>query len=408
MSDGATVLFVDGSSGASGDMILGALVDLGVPLARIRRGLEGLPLEGWTLRSRRLVRCGLAARKVDVGVRAKDARGRGWKAIERILRRAGLEPAVRDRSLAIFRRLIEAEAEAHGVPFDEAHLHEVGGIDAIVDVVGCCIGLGHLDPARIVVSPLTTGFGSVRCDHGTYPVPGPATLLLLRGVPARAGEIEVERLTPTGAAILTTIADEWGPMPAMQPRVVGHGAGTRDLGETPNVLRMVLGEDLSIPESPGSVAAPSVVVLECDVDDMTPQDLAHAAEGLLAAGALDATTAPLTMKKGRSGHRLTVLARPDDADALARRILTDTSTLGLRYRSDRRIELAREIRRVRTRFGVVRVKLGFLDGRRVQSWPEFDDCAEAARHHGVPLREVRQSALEALDRPSSAARRRRG
>lgn len=392
MSKRGSVLFVDASAGASGDMFLGGLVDLGVPLAHIRRGLEGLSLEGWTLRSRRIVRCGLAARKVDVRVRNARHEARGWKAIQRILRRAKLDPAVRARSLAIFRRLIEAEAEAHGEAADEVHLHEAGGIDAIVDVVGACIGLQRLDPERIVVSPATTGFGTVRCAHGVYPVPGPATLLLLRGVPVQAGTVEAERLTPTGAAILTAVADDWGPMPPMRPKTVGYGAGERDLGDTPNMLRMVLGDS----PAPHGGSGPDVVVVECDVDDMTPQALAFAAEELLRAGALDVSTVPLIMKKGRSGHRLTVLARPADAGTLSRRVLTETSTLGLRFRSENRIELEREIRSVKTVYGAVRVKLGYLDGKLVQSWPEYEDCATLARRRGVPLRLVQRAALNAV------------
>jgi uncharacterized protein (TIGR00299 family) protein len=385
------MLFIDASAGASGDMILGALVDLGVPLARIRRAVQSLDLDGWTLRSRRVVRCGIAARKVDVRVRGKQP-ARGWKALSRIVKGGDLEAAVRRRALAIFRRLIEAEAEAHGQPKERIHLHEAGGADAIIDVVGACVGLEHLAPARIVVSPMTTGFGSVRCDHGRYPVPGPATLALVRGFPVRAGSIEVERLTPTGAAILTGIADAWGQLPAMRPRAIGYGSGDRDLGDRPNLLRMVLGEEgRPATRPPGEVA-----VLTCTIDDATPQSLAFACERLLEAGALDVTTGALTMKKGRAGHQLTVLARPGEWEDLARRMLEETSTIGLRVRYEQRVELERAVRKVATRFGTIRVKLSSLEGRVLQAWPEYDDCAAAARRHDVPLDRVQRAALQKI------------
>jgi uncharacterized protein (TIGR00299 family) protein len=384
-------LFIDASAGASGDMILGALVDLGVPLAHIRRALNSLPLEGWTMRSRKITRCGIAGRKVDVRVKA-DQPGRGWRAIRSIIKRAGLEPAVRERCLAIFRRLIEAEATVHGLPFEKVHLHEAGAADAIIDVVGACVGLERLAPSRIVVSPMTTGFGTVRCAHGDYPVPGPATLLLVRGAPVSAGAIEAERLTPTGAAILTGIADDWGNLPAMKPLSAGYGAGDRELGSAPNMLRMVLGEvDL-----PAAGPAGKVVVIECTIDDATPQSLAHACERLLEAGALDVFTTAVTMKKGRAGHQLTVMARPQLFEELVRLIFEETTTIGLRYRVQERCELERSLRRVRTPFGQVAVKVAKFGGEAVQAWPEYDDCAEAARRHGVPLRRVQEAALSAL------------
>jgi uncharacterized protein (TIGR00299 family) protein len=388
------VLFVDATSGASGDMVLGALVDLGVPLSRIREALNSLPLEGWTLRSRSITRCALAARKIDVRVRGQQPH-RGWRALKKVVEDGDLPPGVRRRSLAIFRRLIEAEAKAHGRPATKVHLHEAGGTDAIIDVVGACVGLEYLAPRRIVVSPMTTGYGTVRCAHGVYPVPGPATLELVRGFPVRAGEIEIERLTPTGAAILTQIADEWGNLPAMRPRAIGYGAGDHDLGDTPNLLRMVLGGgDDSLSRPDGVVA-----VLECTVDDATPQALAFAVQRLLETGALDAFITPVTMKKGRPGHHLTVLARAENWQELARRVFEHTSTIGLRYRVDGRVELQRSLRTVTTRYGRVAVKTAALDGRVVQAWPEYEDCAALARRHEVPLNRVQEAALRQLRLP---------
>lgn len=406
MSGTRRILFVDASAGASGDMVLGALVDVGVPLARIREALATLPLRGFRIASRRVTRAGLTLRRIEVSVTAPQP-ARDWADLSGILRKGKLEPAVRDRALAIFRRLVEAEAEVHGLPVDRVHLHEAGAVDAIVDVVGAAVGLAHLAPDRIVVSPLTTGYGTVTCEHGAYPVPAPATALLVRGAPVRGGDIEGERLTPTGAAILAEVADAWGSLPAMRPARVGYGAGARDFPGTPNALRMIVGSG-----EPASEPAPAgeVLVLEVTLDDAPPQTLAYASERLLAAGALEVFATPVHMKKGRSGQLLTVLARPEDLDPLAAIVFAETTTLGLRHRREGRIELERRVDRVRTELGPVRVKVGLHAGRITQVWPEYEDCAAIARRRGVPLKEVQRVALAAHRRPSErpAAKGRRG
>ncbi|MDH3786302.1 MAG: LarC family nickel insertion protein, partial [Acidobacteriota bacterium] len=226
MSAKSDLLFVDGSQGAAGDMLLGALVDLGVSTAGLRRAFKELPVDGWTLRSSSIVRTALAGRRVSIGVKGRQP-GRGWRDLRRILKKAGgLSDAVRDRSLDVFRRLLEAEADVHGSSFEKVHLHEAGGVDAILDVVGVCWALEQLGEPTVVCSPLTTGFGSVDCAHGRYPVPAPATLALVRGVPVQAGTLEMERLTPTGAALLTTLTARWESMPAMLPARIGYGAGS--------------------------------------------------------------------------------------------------------------------------------------------------------------------------------------
>ncbi len=396
------VLWIDASAGAAGDMLLGALVGLGARLAAVRRALATLPLRDYSVRARRIVRCGLAGQRIEVAARGRSVE-RGLADVLRIVRRGQLAPAVRERAVRVFRRLVEAEAEAHGVGVEHAHLHEVGGVDAIVDVVGVCVALDELDVERIVVSPMTTGYGTVRCAHGVYPVPGPATILLVRGAPVRGGSIEVERLTPTGAALLTTLADEWGGPPPMRPLRVGYGAGARELGEDPNMLRAVLGAL----EGPVLDAGREgdVVVVECAVDDVSPQTLAYACERLRAAGALDVHTAAVTMKKGRAGHHVTALARPTDFEAVARCMLAETTTLGLRYRTEQRIEVERSARSVTTPWGVVRVKIGRLDGQVIRIAPEYDDCAALARKRGVTLATVQQAALVAARRGESTPRR---
>jgi uncharacterized protein (TIGR00299 family) protein len=382
-------LYVDASQGASGDMLLAALVDAGAPLTRIRRALAGLPLSGYTIRAGHVTRCGLRLGRVEVRVR-DDVHGRGWREIARIVGRAGLPARVRDRALAVFRRLIEAEAAVHGLAPEKVHLHEAGGTDAIVDVVGSCVALELLGVDRVFASPITTGYGEIRCAHGVYPVPAPATARLVRGVPTRGGELEGERLTPTGAALVTTLADRYGAPPPMRTLAEGYGAGAREFPGIPNALRATLGEADARTADVGA----EVVVIECTVDDSTPQVLAHAAERLLASGALDVFTAAVTMKKGRLGHNVTVLGRPPQLAALARVLLEETSTLGVRFRTERRIELERRTEQVRTAYGTVRMKTGLLGGTS-RAWPEYDDCARIAAKRRVPLRDVQRAALAA-------------
>ena len=392
------ILWIDGSAGAAGDMLLGMWVDLGLPFAQLKRQLAALDLPGWTMRSRRVDRCGVAARKIDVRVVGESDHGRGWKSLSGILRRSSLDAPVKRNALAIFKRLLEAEARAHGLPFERVHLHEAGGIDAIVDVVGSCIAINALAIDEIVVSPLTTGFGRVHCTHGDYPVPGPATMNLLEGIPIRGGEIESERLTPTAAAILTTVADRWGAAPAMRPITSGNGAGSKNFDAAPNVVRGLLGETFEL----GAVAASeddpsSVIVIECAIDDMTPQALSWTLERLLKIGALDATISPTLMKKGRPGHLLSVLGRPAQAQELLDCIFRESSTLGVRYRTERRVELQREHRRVRTEWGLVTVKIGRWQGEIVQAWPEYEDFAKFAERKKIPLIQVQEAALFAFN-----------
>jgi uncharacterized protein (TIGR00299 family) protein len=315
--------------------------------------------------------------------------------IRKIVAAAAVEPAVRDRALVVFRRLVEAEGEAHGVPAKTVHLHEAGAADAIADVVGVCSALHALRPDRIVVSPMTTGSGTVACAHGLYPVPGPATSLLLRGAPLTGIDAAGERLTPTGAAILTSIAHTYGGPPRMTLLGVGHGAGTRDYPERPNVVRAMLGEGPIADRDGAGRSSPTVQVVEFTVDDATPQVLAYAIERLFAAGALDVHTIPVQMKKGRAGHQVTALSHAAQLDAVTRVALTETTTLGLRIRREERIELDRAVERVATPYGAIRVKVGRLDGVEVHAMPEYEDCAAAARKRKVPLFTVQQAAIAA-------------
>lgn len=407
MSSADRILWIDAGAGASGDMLLGALIELGVSATAMRRALAGLPLGGWTLRPRRVERRALAATEARVVVRGEAHGARRWRDIKRILDAGRLDADVHATALRIFRRLFEAEGRAHGLDPDRVHLHEAGATDAVIDIVGASFAVARLAPRRIVVSPLTTGSGTVACAHGDYPVPGPATTWLLRGVPVSGIEASGERLTPTGAAVLTTIADSWGGLPAMRPLAVGHGAGSRDYDDRPNVLRAVLGESHE-----GAEDADEVVVLECTLDDATPQLLAYAVERVFEAGALDVFTTGTVMKKGRSGHLVTVLARPESFGPVSDALLRETTTLGVRFRRERRLELDRPMRVVSTPYGKVRVKVGVLADREIHAWPEYEDCASIARRRKIPLFAVQQAALEAhraagAKPPRTSGRRRR-
>ena len=421
MSAGEKILWVDATAGASGDMILGALVDLGAPFAVVKRAVAGLGLRGVRLARHAVVRGAVAATKIDVAVsgktrddhhvhtrRGERGHGRTLSDIRSIVAAAPIDSAIRDRALVVFRRLVEAEGEAHGLAARSVHLHEAGAADAIADVVGVCAALHSIGPDRVVVSPITTGSGTVACAHGLYPVPGPATSLLLRGAPLTGIEAAGERLTPTGAAILTSIANEYGGPPGMTLTRVGHGAGARDYPERPNIVRALFGLRAAADQAAAAAQTPEVFVVEFTVDDATPQLLAYAIERLFAAGALDVHTTPAQMKKGRAGHLVTALARPEDFDAVARTVLTETTTLGLRFHREGRIELDRAIERIATPYGAIRVKVGRLAGAEVHATPEYDDCAAAARKHRVPLLLVQQAALLArrVPRPGAGKRRR--
>jgi hypothetical protein len=420
MSAREKILWLDATAGAAGDMILGALVDLGAPFAVVQRAVGGLGLRGVRLSRHPVVRGAVAATKIDVLVaghphddhhvhtkHGRDGHGRTLSDIRKIVAKAPIEPAVRDRALVIFRRLVEAEAEAHGLTAKSVHLHEAGAADAIADVVGVCAALHAIGPDRIVVSPMTTGSGTVACAHGLYPVPGPATSLLLRGAPLTGIEAQGERLTPTGAAILTSIANEYGGPPSMTLRSVGHGAGSRDYPEQPNVVRALLGEREAAARTVTAPRIPQVLVVEFTVDDATPQLLAYGTERLFAAGALDVHTTPVQMKKGRAGHQVTALTQIEHFDAVTHAALTETTTLGLRFHLEGRIELDRAIERVATPYGAIDVKVGRLDGAEVHATPEYDDCAAAARKHGVALFVVQQAALAARRTVKPGARKKR-
>jgi uncharacterized protein (TIGR00299 family) protein len=380
------LVYFDAASGASGDMILGAVVDLGLPLDLLREELGKMPLRGYRLESSRVTRSGLAATKVDVHVDEPGSTHRHLKDILGLLEASGLEADVKDQAAALFRRLAEAEAAVHGTSPDKVHFHEVGAVDSIVDIVGGVIALRWLQADRFASSPLNVGSGTVQMAHGTFPVPPPATARLVAGVPvfgAGGGEL----LTPTGALLVTAHATEYGPLPSMTIEATGCGAGSRETPGRPNVLRLVKGEDVR--DADGD----RVLVLETEVDDAAPQILGPLVERLLDVGALDAFLTPVQMKKGRPGILVTVLAPPGRKEAIEELLFRETTTLGVRRQEWDRTVLERETVTVETAYGPIRVKIGRRGGTVYNAWPEFEDCQRVAAENDVAVKQVLAEAL---------------
>jgi len=380
-------------------MFLGALLDAGLSRRELTEDLAclGVPHRLVVSRVRRGPIAACYVRVAVPGARHPDHPphdphdprhpGRRWREIRRLLRGAKLRPAVRERALAIFGALAEAEGRVHGIPAERVHFHEVGAVDAIVDIVGAAAAIDRLGVARVTAAPPALGHGTVESAHGTLPLPAPATLELLRGVPVAPAAVAWETVTPTGAAILRTLVDEFRPLPALTIEAIGHGAGDERKGPLPNVLRAVLGRA-------GALSRDRVAVLEANLDDFVPEHFDHVMERLFAAGALDVTLQHVQMKKSRPGFLLRVLAPPERRVALARAVLAETTTLGVRVSEQDRIVLAREQRTVTTRFGRVRVKLAFGEDGRVDASAEYEDAKRAARKAGVPLRDVVRAAEE--------------
>lgn len=382
--------YFDCFSGAAGDMILAAMIHAGLPADTLHDVVARLRLPEVAVQVGAVRRGGLAATHVKVVVGpAAQQQHRHLPDILTLIDAARLSPDVAQRASRVFTRLAEAEAAVHGVAVEKIHFHEVGAADAIVDIVGACAGVEALGLESITCSPLPTGSGTVQCEHGTLPVPAPATAELLRGVPLAACDEPGELTTPTAAALLTTLAASFGPMPPMQITSIGYGAGTRENRSRPNVLRLLIGNQAST----SGDQEDRVVVLETQVDDTTGQTVAFAIARLLEAGALDAFALPIVMKKGRPGQLLTALCPREAVPALVAILFRETTTFGIRQSECLRHKLAREQVAVQTRFGPIRVKVGRRGGQVVQAAPEFDDCAAAARENRVPLRTVQDAAL---------------
>ena len=447
------IAYLDCFAGIAGDMFLGALVDAGVPAQVLHDATAALNI-GATLRIEKVDRSGISCTKVHVlegnhladqvqptftqqpktqhqhktghphthdhdqaheptDARPHDhdhshahAHGRSLTAIRTLIQATPLADPVRQTAIRAFELLGQSEAKIHNVPIDNIHFHEVGAVDAIVDIVAACAGIHHLNIGAWHCSPINVGSGTVVCAHGTFPVPAPATADLLLGLPTYSAHVQQELVTPTGAALLRVLAPVFGPQPAMRVDQIGYGAGTRNSRDFPNVVRLSIGETsieaATIVENSAATTGHShpknsqiVTVLETALDDLSPQVLGHVAEAALAIGALDVMLTPVIMKKGRPGTLLTVLCNPADSPALERLILCETSTLGIRIRQDRRSCLDRRYTTVSTPYGGIRIKIGSLDGETLNVAPEFEDCRAAAAEHHAAVKQVQQAAIAA-------------
>jgi pyridinium-3,5-bisthiocarboxylic acid mononucleotide nickel chelatase len=387
--------YLDCIGGVAGDMFIGALVDAGASVDRLKEVPAMLGLNNVDLDVRRVERHGIGSLTVEV-VETQDAGStqslRRYAEIRERIGHSTLPTRARERSLDAFRRLAEVEGKVHGIPVDEVHFHELGAVDTLVDICGAMTLLDDLDVDKVACSPLPYSRGLISAAHGTLPTPAPATLELLVGAPLVGIETEGELVTPTGAVITATVVDTWGLLPPLELQAVGYGAGSRDLADRPNLVRVILGTTDAM-SLQGEVA-----LLETNLDDLNPEFVPDAVERCFGAGALDVWTAPAQMKKGRPGVILSAITRPGQEAEVARAMFEETSTLGIRVAQIRRYELEREVRTVTLNEGKVRVKLGRLDGRLVSAAPEHDDCAALARSTGRSVKEIWAAALAAVER----------
>jgi len=431
------ILYFDCFNGAAGDMLLGAFLDSGLPLGDLRGALGSLGLEDYEVTAEPVLRAGVSATKfrlIERGTSAADvapvavpaqshpherhahephahaheaagdrqdhhhhhhggASGHSHRSLHEIrhlIDHSALSRGGKERAKALFARLAEAEAEIHGMPVEQVHLHEVGALDSIIDIVGLVFAFEWTAADRVVVSPLNVGGGMVRSAHGVFPVPAPATVRLLGDAPVYSSGPRAELLTPTGALLLTGYASEFGALPPVRVRRVGYGAGDRDFADTPNVVRLIVGEAADT-----APATERLVVLECEIDDMNPQIFGVLMDRLYGAGALEVFYQPVQMKKNRPGTMMTVLASPDRREELAAIVFRETTTIGVRYHEVARERLEREIVAVETALGPMRIKVARRGGVVINASPEFDDCVRAAAAHGVPVKDAQAAAAKA-------------
>ena len=402
------MLYLDCFSGASGDMILGALLDLGLPIDALKGALGSLAVDYADVTAERVSRAGVSSTKFRLhppspadgdGVSGGQAPAHAHyhlKGIVNKIRRSALKPESQERAVHLFERLAEAESAIHDTPIEKVHLHEVGALDSIIDIVGAVYGFDWFGIDDIVSSPLNVGGGTVHCAHGDFPVPAPATARLLAGVPVY-GNGTSELVTPTGALLVTGYARSFGPLPVMRIETIGYGAGDRDPKGTPNVLRILRGDRATAAE-PGAPGDHRVVKIECEIDDMNPQLFGPLMDGLLRAGALDVFYTAVQMKKSRPGTLVTVIAPTGRRDALTDLLFAESTTIGVRYEEMARTCLDRATETVTTPYGDVRFKIARRDGRELNASPEFDDCARLAAEHGVAVRLVHGAAVKARNR----------
>jgi uncharacterized protein (TIGR00299 family) protein len=394
--------YLDCFSGISGDMFVGALLDVGLPLEQLVAELKKVPLGFYEFKRTRALRGHLVGTRVEISVPGKQP-SRKLRDIETLVRDSALSAGVKEQTLKVFSRLAEAEGKLHNMPPEQVHFHEVGAVDAILDIVGTCIGLELLDISHLTCSPVNVGSGCVQAAHGSLPVPAPASLELLKDVPIYSSGVDGELVTPTGAALISSIATGFGPIPPMRVERIGYGAGAREIPGHPNLARLLLGESTEpVRVSEGAPGDEIVSVIEANVDDMSPQLYGFFIDLALAAGALDVTCTPIQMKKDRPGILLSVLCTPEKSDALAQMLFEQTTTIGVRIYEARRKILEREIVSIQTPYGAVKVKVAKRDGKVLNFAPEYEDCQRLATEKSVPLKQVMIAAQAAyLEQVSS-------
>jgi pyridinium-3,5-bisthiocarboxylic acid mononucleotide nickel chelatase len=386
-------LYFDCFSGAAGDMILGALLDAGLPFDELRAALGSLGVEGWDISAERVMRAGITATKFRVHEQGEPSPHRHYHlaGIKKRIEQSALSATGKARAMALFDRLAEAEAAIHSMPVEKVHLHEVGALDSVIDIVGCVFALEWFGADQILSSPLNVGSGTVKTAHGVYPVPAPATMQLLGDAPVYGSDVPLELLTPTGALIISDYARRFGPMPKLTVDRVGYGAGDRDIAGRPNVLRVVVGRAAVNSAS----ADHGVVVLECEIDDMNPQIFGPLMDRLYAAGALDVFYSSVYMKKNRPGTLLTVIAPPSRREAVVGLVFRETTTIGVRVRETERECLEREVVAVSTPLGELRFKVSRRGGEVMNAQPEFEDLLRLAQAHDMPVKQVQAIAAKA-------------
>ncbi|MBI5181981.1 MAG: nickel pincer cofactor biosynthesis protein LarC [Nitrospirae bacterium] len=373
--------YFDCFSGISGDMTLGALIDAGLSIKELKSHLSKLPIDNYDITAKKVKKNGISATKVDVIVKGRQ-RERRLSDITRIINKSKLDKPIKEDSVKIFERLARAEAKVHKTSINTIHFHEVGAIDAIVDITGAVIGLHLLGIENICASAINTGTGFISSAHGILPVPGPATAELLKNIPVYSTDIKMELTTPTGAAIISTLASDFGPMPKINITAIGYGAGTFNSPDMPNLLRIFIGE------MKNPAKEENTVLLETNIDDMNPQLYEYVIEKLFASGALDVYLTPILMKKGRPATMLSVLSDKDDVKALADIIFRETTSLGMRVQGIGRIKVEREIKEIKTKYGKVHIKIGFIGKEIFSINPEYEDCKRIAIKKNIPLKKV--------------------
>jgi uncharacterized protein (TIGR00299 family) protein len=389
-------LYFDCFAGASGNMILGGLIALGLDQQRLVKQLQLLNVPDFEIEVTKVDKSGIAAVHANVKVPHEHAH-RHLHHIEKIINDSALADSVKRRATAIFTRLADAEAQIHGIDVQKVHFHEVGAMDAIIDVVGACLGFEMLGIEKFACSRIHVGSGFAKMAHGKFPVPPPAVAELLRGIPIYSTEIEGELCTPTGAAIIATLADSFGQMPELTVDKIGYGAGTRDYKDFPNVIRMMVGQ---IADRRSAAASRTLILLETNLDDVTGQTLGYVMEKAFEFGALDCWFTPIQMKKNRPATMISILCAPDSRERLTELLYVETTTLGVRVREIERDCLERKFVKIQTQFGQIDVKIGIFNGRQVNAMPEFDQLKEIATEKGIPLKLIKNEVLRKLNEQS--------